>query len=190
MADAVVDQLETVQVEEQHGEHRAALAPGQRQRILQAVEQAARQFAPLILEFRLRAEGTDARWVRSQAHPYAAEAGAVTWSGYWVDVSEARAQADALVAAKADAEQAAEAKSRFLATMSHEIRTPMSGVLGMLEVLAHSPLDAEQQRILGVIEDSAQMLRQILDDILDYSRLEAGALRLEPCTRAGAARAD
>lgn len=64
--------------------------------------------------------------------------------------------------------------------MSHEIRTPMSGVLGMLEVLAHSPLDTEQQRILGVIEDSAQMLRQILDDILDYSRLEAGALRLEP----------
>jgi len=97
-----------------------------------------------------------------------------------VDVSEARAQADALVTAKAEAEQAAEAKSRFLATMSHEIRTPMSGVLGMLEVLAHSPLDTEQQRILGVIEDSAQMLRQILDDILDYSRLEAGALRLEP----------
>ncbi|MFT3458047.1 ATP-binding protein [Klebsiella pneumoniae] len=97
-----------------------------------------------------------------------------------MDVSEARAQADALVTAKAEAEQAAEAKSRFLATMSHEIRTPMSGVLGMLEVLAHSPLDIEQQRILGVIEDSAQMLRQILDDILDYSRLEAGALRLEP----------
>lgn len=151
-----------------------------RARILQAVEQAARQFAPLILEFRLRAEDSGGRWVRSQAHPYSAEAGAVTWSGYWVDVSEARAQADALVAAKAEAEQAAEAKSRFLATMSHEIRTPMSGVLGMLEVLAHSPLDAEQQRILGVIEDSAQMLRQILDDILDYSRIEAGALRLEP----------
>ncbi|KOF00971.1 MULTISPECIES: ATP-binding protein [Stenotrophomonas] len=151
-----------------------------REHILHAVEQAARQFAPLILEFRLRPEGAGARWVRSQAHPYAAEAGAVTWSGYWVDVSEARAQAEALTAAKADAEQAAEAKSRFLATMSHEIRTPMSGVLGMLEVLAHSPLDAEQQRILGVIEDSAQMLRQILDDILDYSRLEAGALRLEP----------
>ncbi|HEO8483074.1 ATP-binding protein [Stenotrophomonas maltophilia] len=151
-----------------------------REHILHAVEQAARQFAPLVLEFRLRPEGTGARWVRSQAHPYAAEAGVVTWSGYWVDVSEARAQAEALTAAKADAEQAAEAKSRFLATMSHEIRTPMSGVLGMLEVLAHSPLDAEQQRILGVIEDSAQMLRQILDDILDYSRLEAGALRLEP----------
>lgn len=151
-----------------------------RARILHSIEQAAHQFAPLILEFRLRSDGEGVRWVRSQAHPYAAEEGAVIWSGYWVDVSEARMQADALAAAKADAEQAAEAKSRFLATMSHEIRTPMSGVLGMLEVLAHSPLDREQQRILGVIEDSAQMLRQILDDILDYSRLEAGALRLEP----------
>ncbi|WP_329953629.1 ATP-binding protein [Stenotrophomonas sepilia] len=151
-----------------------------RARILHSIEQAAHQFAPLILEFRLRSDGEGVRWVRSQAHPYAAEEGAVIWSGYWVDVSEARMQADALAAAKAGAEQAAEAKSRFLATMSHEIRTPMSGVLGMLEVLAHSPLDSEQQRILGVIEDSAQMLRQILDDILDYSRLEAGALRLEP----------
>ncbi|MBY6278787.1 ATP-binding protein [Stenotrophomonas maltophilia] len=151
-----------------------------RARILHSIEQAAHQFAPLILEFRLRSDGEGVRWVRSQAHPYAAEEGAVIWSGYWVDVSEARMQADALAAAKADAEQAAEAKSRFLATMSHETRTPMSGVLGMLEVLAHSPLDSEQQRILGVIEDSAQMLRQILDDILDYSRLEAGALRLEP----------
>lgn len=151
-----------------------------RARILHSIEQAAHQFAPLILEFRLRSDGEGVRWVRSQAHPYAAEEGAVIWRGYWVDVSEARMQADALAAAKADAEQAAEAKSRFLATMSHEIRTPMSGVLGMLEVLAHSPLDSEQQRILGVIEDSAQMLRQILDDILDYSRLEAGALRLEP----------
>lgn len=153
-----------------------------RARILQAVEQAAHQFAPLSLEFRLRAAdaGPGPRWIRSQAQPYAADAGAVTWSGYWVDVSEAHAQADALSAAKAEAEQATEAKSRFLATMSHEIRTPMSGVLGMLEVLAHSPLDLEQKRILDVIEDSAQMLRQILDDILDYSRLEAGALRLEP----------
>lgn len=158
----------------------ACIEEDDRDDIVRAIEQAARQFAPLTLEFRLCGDDDPPRWVRSHAHPYATEEGAVTWSGYWVDVSEARLQADALAAAKAEAEQAAETKSRFLATMSHEIRTPMSGVLGMLEVLAHSPLDAEQQRILGVIDDSAQMLRQILDDILDYSRLEAGALRLEP----------
>ncbi|MEG0184997.1 MAG: transporter substrate-binding domain-containing protein [Stenotrophomonas sp.] len=158
----------------------ACIDADDREQVLLAMEQAARNFAPLAFEFRIHRDGDTPCWVRSQAHPYATEAGAVTWSGYWVDVSQARAQADALAAAMAEAEQAAAAKSRFLATMSHEIRTPMSGVLGMLEVLAHSPLDAEQQRILGVIEDSAQMLRQILDDILDYSRMEAGALRLEP----------
>jgi two-component system sensor histidine kinase EvgS len=79
-----------------------------RARILQAIEQAARQFAPLILEFRLRSNGAGVRWVRSQAHPYAAE-GRGDLERLLVDVSEARMQADALAAAKADAEQAAEA---------------------------------------------------------------------------------
>lgn len=171
--------IDSQQAENDAGALLACIDEADRDRVTQAIEVAKRNFAPLSFEFRTHA-AADARWVRAQAHPYAAEAGVVTWSGYWVDVSESRAQADALAAAKLEAEQAADAKSRFLATMSHEIRTPMSGVLGMLEVLAHSPLDAEQQRIIGVIEDSAQMLRQILDDILDYSRMEAGALRLEP----------
>lgn len=149
-----------------------------RARVRAALDQAARDFDVLDMEFRTRPHGST-RWVRSRATPYAAEEGQMLWSGYWVDVTEARAQADALVAAKAAAEQAAQAKSAFLATMSHEIRTPMSGVLGMVEVLAHTPLDDEQRRIIAVIEDSAQMLRHILDDILDYSRIDAGALQLE-----------
>ncbi|WMJ71243.1 transporter substrate-binding domain-containing protein [Stenotrophomonas sp. 24(2023)] len=157
----------------------ARIDPRDRAAVEQAIDSAARGFDSLAFEFRV-AGGEQARWVRTQAHPYAAEAGAVTWSGYWVDVTDARQQADALAAAKVEAEQAADARSRFLATMSHEIRTPMGGVLGMLEVLAHSPLDGHQQGILRTIGDSAEMLRQILDDILDYSRIEAGALRLEP----------
>ncbi len=149
-----------------------------RERVRQTLEQAVRDFAVLDMEFRTRPHG-EVRWIRSRALPYAVDDGATLWSGYWVDVTEARAQADALVAAKAAAERATAAKSEFLATMSHEIRTPMSGVLGMVEVLAHTPLDGEQRRIIAVIEDSAQMLRHILDDILDYSRIEAGALPLE-----------
>ncbi|WP_079224775.1 ATP-binding protein [Stenotrophomonas maltophilia] len=158
----------------------ACIDEADREHLMRTIEVAKRNFAPLALEFRVQPVGLPPCWVRTEAHPYSAEAGAVTWSGYWVDVSEARAQADALAAATREAEQAVEAKSRFLATMSHEIRTPMSGVLGMLEVLSHSPLDQEQKRIIGVIEDSAQMLRQILDDILDYSRMEADALPLAP----------
>jgi two-component system sensor histidine kinase EvgS len=147
--------------------------------VRQAMERAARDFTALDMEFRTSPRGT-LRWVRSRALPYDADDGALLWSGYWVDVTEARAQADALALAKAAAERATAAKSEFLATMSHEIRTPMSGVLGMVEVLSHTSLDGEQRRIIGVIEDSAQMLRQILDDLLDYSKIEAGALSLQP----------
>lgn len=147
--------------------------------VRQAMESAARDFAPVDMEFRTRPSGM-LRWVRSRALPYDAEDGVLLWSGYWIDVTEARAQADALALAKAAAERATAAKSEFLATMSHEIRTPMSGVLGMVEVLSHTSLDGEQRRIISVIEDSAQMLRQILDDLLDYSKIEAGALSLQP----------
>jgi len=153
--------------------------PRDREAVSRALNDAARDFSALDMEFRTSPHGV-VRWVRTRALPYAAEHGVVLWSGYWVDVTEARAQADALAAAKSDAERATAAKSNFLATMSHEIRTPMSGVLGMVEALSHTDLDGEQRRIIAVIEDSAQMLRQILDDILDYSRIEAGALPLEP----------
>ena len=145
-----------------------------------AIERAARDFLPFELEFRTVGMPQSPRWVRSQAQPYAADAGMVTWSGYWVDISEARAQADALEAAMAAAEQAAEAKARFLATMSHEIRTPMSGVLGMLEMLAHTALQPAQRTQLEEAESAAQSLRQMLDDILDYAKMDAGALRLDP----------
>ena len=156
----------------------ARVHPDDQAGLAQTMQSAAAVFGPIDCEFRgLSARGW--RWVRSCALPYRAEGGALLWSGYWIDVTEARTQSEALEAAKAVAEHAAAAKAEFLATMSHEIRTPMSGVLGMLEVLAHTQLDHEQQRVLAIIEDSAQMLRQILDDILDFSKLEAGALSLE-----------
>jgi len=81
--------------------------------------------------------------------------------------------------AKRAAEQATQAKSRFLATMSHEIRTPMNGVLGMLSVL-EPLLDGRQQRdYLSVCRSSAESLLAIINDILDFSKIEAGELKLE-----------
>ena len=80
----------------------------------------------------------------------------------------------------AEVDAANRAKSIFLATMSHEIRTPMNGVLGMLELLSLTKLDAEQRKSLGIVRESGKSLLRIIDDILDFSKIEAGKLDIRP----------
>ncbi|MHC6529059.1 TMAO reductase system sensor histidine kinase/response regulator TorS [Vibrio proteolyticus] len=82
--------------------------------------------------------------------------------------------------ARADAEQASRAKSAFLATMSHEIRTPMNGVLGTARLLQESSLDRKQRHYVDVINRSGKTLLAILNDVLDYSKIEAGYLEIRP----------
>lgn len=84
-----------------------------------------------------------------------------------------------LLQAKQAAEAAVLAKGEFLATMSHEIRTPLNGILPMLELIARGPLGDDQRQMLATASASSQQLLRIVDDILDYSRLEAQALELE-----------
>jgi len=77
------------------------------------------------------------------------------------------------------AEQAANEKSRFLAMMSHEIRTPLNGMLGLIDLLRQSPLSEHQLTLSEHLRESSQLLHAIVNDILDYSKIEAGKLRLE-----------
>lgn len=94
------------------------------------------------------------------------------------DITARIAGEDALVEARARAEAANEAKSRFLATVSHEFRTPLNGILGMADLLADTGPDAEQATYIEALRTSGEALLALVDDILDFAKVEAGKLEL------------
>ncbi len=96
------------------------------------------------------------------------------------DISERKRLMADLTRARDEAQSANRAKSSFLATMSHEIRTPLGGLMGMLELLSMSPLADEQRETLETASDSGRSLLRILNDILDWSKIEEGKLELAP----------
>jgi len=118
------------------------------------------------------------RWIRTAGGLPRRTAAGVEWSGYWVDVTDNHEQATALHAAVLKAEREVEARSSFLAMMSHEIRTPMAGIVSWLELVADAGLPDQQASILEMVMESASALQQILDDILDFSRIDSGRLKV------------
>ncbi len=95
-----------------------------------------------------------------------------------LDITHELRHATELEEARVRAEAASRAKSTFLANMSHEIRTPMNGVVGMAELLAGTPLSPEQKLYVDTIRSSGEALLAILNDVLDFSRIEANRLQL------------
>jgi PAS domain S-box-containing protein len=97
----------------------------------------------------------------------------------WHDISERTRYEDALKLARDSALKHAQAKADFLATMSHEIRTPMNGVIGMTRLLQDTPLSDQQREYVETVRACGEGLLALINDVLDFSKLEAGKVRLE-----------
>lgn len=96
----------------------------------------------------------------------------------FTDITARKQAEETLRAARDEADRSARAKSEFLAMMSHEIRSPMSGLLGIIELLRDTPLAPEQHDMIDLVHGSAASLLRVVNDVLDFSKMEAGRLEV------------
>ncbi|WP_291981781.1 PAS domain-containing hybrid sensor histidine kinase/response regulator [Luteitalea sp.] len=130
-------------------------------------------------ELRFVTHRGSACWTAVHARPVIEEGLFIGVAGTITDVSVRRQAEQELERARVAAEKANAAKSEFLKSMSHEMRTPLNGVLGLMELLGATRLDAQQARYVAVARASATHLATLISDILDLSRIDGGALTLE-----------
>jgi len=131
-------------------------------------------------EYRLRRADGAFRWHLARALALLDDSGRITkWFGSCIDIDDQKRAQDALREAKEAAEAANRAKDEFLANVSHEIRTPMNAILGMTELALDTPLTAEQREYLAIVKSSADALLKVINDLLDFAKIEAGKLELD-----------
>jgi len=157
------------------------LHPEDRQAYLLQVRNCIKLGEPVSVEVRVSTSSGGPLWVEIKcALGRGADGQPLRVVGTIANITQQRKTEDELRAARADAMQASDAKSEFVATVSHELRTPLNGIIGMLDLLAQSKLPDDQQPLADTATDSARALLAILDDLLDLSKLGADRLELSP----------
>ncbi len=133
------------------------------------------------LEYRVGHKNGSWRWHNSSGAPIIDESGKiVSYIGIARDITDRKKMLEELVAAKEKAQESDRLKSAFLANMSHEIRTPMNGILGFAELLKKPNLTGnEQQKYIRIIEKSGSRMLNIINDIIDISKIEVGLMKLD-----------
>ncbi len=149
------------------------LHPDDRKKSLKALQAHLERGTPYDIQFRGRGKEGDYRWYRVK--------GQATWDddGNPIRIAGSVSDIQELIESRQQAEEANKLKSEFLANMSHEIRTPMNGMLGMAQALKLTHLTSRQEEMVDVINQSGDALLNVIDDILDISKIEAGKLNIE-----------
>ena len=158
-------------------------APSTSDHALQTLRDAQRECRPCVIEIENMTKDGRRLWMEVSMTPVLKPDGSAdVFIAIERDITQTKAHAAELAAAREAAVAAAQAKSAFLATMSHEIRTPMNGVIGVAELLEETRLDPQQRQYVGTIIESGRALLTIINDVLDLSKFQAGKveLRSEP----------
>jgi two-component system, sensor histidine kinase and response regulator len=155
------------------------IVPEERYGVLEAFQQAMRLRERFSYEFMIQLNDTSKKYIRSSAVPYTEDGVLIGMVGSDIDITVTKEREQCLLEAMQQAESASHAKGVFLANMSHEIRTPLNGIIGLTDLTLQSPISVEQRQNLERVLHASKGLLGILNDILDYSKMEAEMMRLE-----------
>ncbi|MGY0829712.1 response regulator [Azospirillum argentinense] len=154
------------------------LHPEDRPRVYASIHASAETLDPWNLEYRIVRSDGEIRWISASSRAVRRDNGDIVWDGIVTDVTEAKRNEQALIQARLEAEAASRAKAEFLATMSHEMRTPLNGILGFARLLLDEDLTPRQNHHARLVRDAGRSLLTVIEDVLDFSRIEAGRLVL------------